>query len=404
MKFLDLGSHPPADDFLTEEGLKKEETRYPLQVYICDNCSLVQLGYVVSPQILYQRDYPYVSSTTNTGKKHFHSFAEESLEICRELGLSSRNRASLGLVVDIGSNVGVLLEGFKKKDMQVLGVDPAPNICKIANERGIPTFNAFFNEDTARRIKDEKGKARIITGTNVVAHINDLHALVRAVDDLMEEGGVFIFEAPYLVDLIDNLEYDTIYHEHLSYLSVKPLMRLFDKFNMQIFNIIKKDIHGGSLRYFVSRKKDYKISESVTQFMALEEQSKIYEPATLKRFAENVENNRRELLVLLQSLKGNKKRVAGVGAPAKGMTLLNYCKIGPETLDFITEKSDLKIGRFTPGMHIPVVPDSKLMEKKPDYAFLLAWNFADEIMQNLKEYTNSGGRFIIPIPKPRIVG
>jgi len=395
-KFLDLGFTPPADDFLLPPRLNQPETFYPLDLYICSDCSLVQLGYVVAGEILFQKDYPYESSMTDTGVKHFHAFADEA---CEELKLASGD-----LAVDIGSNVGVLLEGFKKNGLRVLGVDPAANICETARERGINTINGFFSRESVKKILESEGKARVVTGTNVVAHIDDLHSLIKNVSDLLDKKGIFIFEAPYLVSLIENLEYDTVYHEHLSYLSVKPLVRLFEQFDMEIFQIKPQEIHGGSLRYFAARKNDYKPARNMNDWIEMEKKKKIYDLSTLDKFAEDVGNNRKELTWLLQSLKKEGKRIAGVGAPAKGMTLLNYCKIGRETLDFITEKSRLKIGRFTPGTHIPVTPDAMLLEEKPDFALLLPWNFAGEIMNNLSAYKNNGGKFIIPIPKPHIIG
>lgn len=394
-KFLDLGFTPPADDFLFPERLEEPEAHYPLEVFICDNCSLIQLGYVVPPEILFQKDYPYEMSITKTGVKHFYSFAEA---VSSRFSLSSDD-----LVIDIGSNVGVLLQGFKNQGAKVLGIDPARNICEIARSRGIETIDDFFSEDLARKVVKEHKKAKIVTGTNVVAHINDHYSLMRGLDILLDKKGVFIFEAPYLVNLIENLEYDTIYHEHLSYLSIKPMNVLVYKFGMEIFDVEQVDIHGGSLRYFIARKNTYPISKNVNKFLKLEKAKKVYEIDTLKNFAKSVQRNREELTWMLKSIKRKGKRIVGVSAPAKGMTLLNYCRIGPETLDFITEKARLKIGRYTPGTHIPIVPDSELIKKRPDYALLLAWNFADEIIRNLKDYKDAGGKFIIPIPKPRII-
>lgn len=394
-KFLDLGFTPPADDFLSPERLAEPEVYYPLEVFICRDCSLVQLGYVVPPEILFQRDYPYEASTTKTGVNHFHSFAKE---------VFLRFKLSFGdLVIDIGSNVGVLLEGFKNQGAKVLGIDPAKHIAETANRRGIETRADFISEDLASKIVKEKGLAKIVTATNVVAHIADHHSLLRSLDTLLDKKGVFIFEAPYLVDLIENLEYDTIYHEHLYYLSVKPMNLLFHKFGMEIFDLEKVTIHGGSLRYFAARKGSHPVSDNVKKFLDLENEKRIYEIATLKNFAKAVQANREKLTWLLRSLKHEQKRIVGVSAPAKGMTLLNYCKIGSETLDFLTEKSTLKIGKYAPGTHIPIVPDSELIKEKPDYALLLAWNFAEEIIENLKEYKEAGGKFIIPIPEPRIV-
>jgi hypothetical protein len=394
-KFLDLGFTPLADDFLSPERIREPEVHYPLEVFICNNCSLVQIGYVVSPEILFRKDYPYEASMTETGVKHFHSLAKEASS---RFGLSSDD-----LVVDIGSNVGVLLQGFKKQGAEVLGIEPARNICEIAIKNGIETIDDFFSRDLALKIVKEQKKAKIVAGTNVVAHINDYHSFVKGLDILLDKEGVFIFEAPYLGDLIENLEYDTIYHEHLSYISVKPMNILFHKFGMEIFDVKKVAIHGGSLRYFVSRENTYPISNKVDKILELEKEKKIHEIDTLKNFAKSVQRNREDLSWMLKSLKHEGKRIAGVSAPAKGMTLLNYCRIGPEILDFVTEKSTLKIGKYTPGTHIPIVSDSELIKQIPDYVLLMAWNFADEIIKNLKDYKETGGKFIIPVPKPHII-
>jgi SAM-dependent methyltransferase len=394
-QFLDLGFTPPADQFLRKEQLREPEVYYPLQVMRCSECGLVQLNYIVSPEILYRHDYPYEASITQTGRRHWHELATTTVE---RLGLGPDD-----LVVDIGSNVGVLLEAFGSAGTRTLGVDPASNIVRIAEKHGIETINEFFSADVAQKIVAEKGTAAVVTGTNVFAHVDDLNEFMRAVDILLGPRGVFIFEAPYLVNLIENLEYDTIYHEHLSYLSAKPLVRFVQRFGMEVFDIQERDIHGGSFRVFITRKGKVPIAKAVKEFLAREEKMGLYDLSLLKNFAAAVEKNRQELTWLLKRLKHEGNRICAVSAPAKGMTLLNYCALGTEILDFITEKSTLKIGRFTPGAHIPVVPDDELLRQRPDYALLLAWNFAEEIMENLKDYRLSGGKFIIPIPYPRII-
>ncbi|GAG12874.1 unnamed protein product, partial [marine sediment metagenome] len=244
-QFLDLGFTPPADQFLRKEQLREPEVYYPLEVMICTDCGLAQLSYVVSPEVLYRRDYPYESSITKAGQRHWAEFARTVTE---RLKLGSDD-----LVVDIGSNVGVLLEAFKANGTRILGVDPASNIVRIAERRGIETLCEFFSIDVARQILSDKGEATVITGTNVFAHIDHLDSLMEAVDVLLNERGVYIIEAPYFVNLIENLEYDTIYHEHLSYLSVKPLVRFLSRFGMEIFDIEQRDIHGGSFRVYVTR-------------------------------------------------------------------------------------------------------------------------------------------------------
>lgn len=394
-QFLDFGFTPPADRFLRKEQLREPETYYPLEMMMCTVCGLAQLSYVVSPEFLYRHDYPYESSMTKTGQRHWAEFAQMVTERLR-LGPDD-------LVIDIGSNVGVLLEAFRANGTRILGVDPASNIVRIAERRGIETLCEFFSIDVARQILSEKGHATVITATNVFAHIDDLDSLMKAVDILLNERGVFIIEAPYFVNLIKNLEYDTIYHEHLSYLSVKPLIRFFSRFGMEIFDIEQRDIHGGSFRVYVTRAGRISVSPVVAELLKCEDEMRLHTLNALNEFSIAVQQNRQELIWLLRRLKHDGKRIVGVSAPAKGMTLLNYCRIGTETLDFVTEKSTLKIGRFTPGMHIPVFPDDRLLQDMPDYALLLAWNFAKEIMENLRAYRDRGGKFIIPIPRPRVV-
>lgn len=393
--FLDLGATPPADQFLTANELLEPETYYPLTVQVCQKCELVQLGQVVHHEILYRKDYPYESSTTKQGKRHWKEFADS---VCNDFRLNPDD-----LVVDIGSNVGVLLECFKNNGTKILGIDPASNIVDIANQKGIETWDSFFDLETAKNILSLKGSAKVITGTNVFAHVDNLHSFMNAIDSLLCEDGIFIFEAPYLGNLLKLLEYDTIYHEHLSYLSLKPVSILASKFGMEVIDVQERDIHGGSFRVFMARKGVRKTNERVELFRKKEQDQNLSDPSKLSKFAIEVKQNKDVLRTLLQDLKSQGKRIAVVSTPAKGMTLLNYCKTGKELIDFATEKSSLKVGKYTPGVHLPILADSALVEKKVDYALLLAWNFADEIMENLTEFRKSGGKFIIPIPHPKII-
>lgn len=393
--FLDLGFHPPSDQFKTREECQKPSIYYPLQVYLCMNCGLSQLGYIVPPQILFQEDYPYDSSVTKTGKEHFFRFAED---VVKRFHLNQGD-----LAVDIGSNVGVLLEGFASHKLKVIGVDPAKNIAKIANERRIRTIPDFFGMKVAKIIVKKKGRASVITATNVFAHIDDLDGFMQALSFLLAQNGIFIMETPYMLNLVKNLEYDTIYHEHLSYLSIKPLVLFFKRFGFRIFDVEKIGIHGGSFRVFVARENSrYKTKTIVAKLLTIEQKLELQSFDKMKRFAERVSQNRQELLCLLTRLKKKKKKIVAVSAPAKGMTVLNYCKIGAETLDFLTEKNPLKIGKYSPGGHIPIFEDSHILREKPDYMLLLAWNFAPEIMKNLRMHYK-GGKFIISIPKPIMI-
>ena len=394
-QFLDLGYTPPADTFLLKAQLDEPETYYPLKVLRCDSCMFVQLSYVVPQDVLYRNDYPYESSITRTGRKHFDDFAKVIVET---YGL-----ADTDLVIDVGSNVGVLLKGFQDRGCRVLGIEPADNIAQIANKNNIQTESVFFSPDVAKKILSNYGKTKVITASNVFAHIDDLNAVLECLDILLDDDGIFVIEAPYLANLISNLEYDTIYHEHLSYLSIKPLVPFFKNNGFEIFDIQQVDIHGGSIRIFVSRQSSRRISEKVSNMIKIENDNDIYSTNNLMSFSNNVKQNRSDLMSLLYSLKSDGKRIAAVSAPAKGMTLLNYCGIGKNILEFVTEKSNLKINKYTPGGHIKVLPDSALVTEEIDYALLLAWNFKDEIMGNLSEYRDAGGKFIIPIPNPTIV-
>ena len=394
-EFLDLGFTPPADQFLREDQLRQPETHYPLTVLMCEDCNLAQLSYVVPGEVLYRRDYPYESSMTQSGQLHWDEFAET---VCKSYGIGEGD-----LVVDIGSNVGVLLGSFAKQGATTLGIDPASNIVRIAEKRGIETWDEFFSPRIAEKAVRAKGNATIITATNVFAHVDDLKSFMEAVDILLSKNGIFIFEAPYFGNLINFLEYDTIYHEHLSYLLLEPIIKLANQFGMEVSDVLERDIHGGSFRVFISRIGERQINEGVADFLQREKDGKWSCPDTLNEFSLKVKKNREELISLLNSLKSSGKKVAAVSAPAKGMTLLNYCRIGPETLDFVTEKSTLKIGRHCPGVHIPVLDDDALISNQIDYALLLAWNFAEEIMNNLKEFREGGGKFIIPIPHPKIL-
>lgn len=371
------------------------ETHYPLKVVMCEDCGLAQLSHVVSPEILYRHDYPYEASITQTGRRHW---AELAATVSELLKLSGED-----LVIDIGSNVGVLLEAFRNCGTRILGIDPASNIVRLAEKRNIPTVNEFFSLEVADQIVRDHGHATVITATNVFAHVNDLDSFVKSVNILLNDRGMLILEVPYFLNLVKNLEYDTIYHEHLSYISIKPIVSFFRHFGMEIVNLEEKDIHGGSIRLYIARIGRTPVSPLINEFVRKEDEFGLYKEERLLEFSCRVERNRQDLVWLLYQLRHEGKKLAAVSAPAKGMTLLNYCRIGTDLVEFVTEKSKLKIGRFTPGTHIPVLPDDELLHRKPDYCLLLAWNFAEEIMQNLKEYRAAGGKFIIPIPVPKIV-
>ena len=394
-KILTLGPTPLANAFLTEQQINTGEKFYPLDVYFCTNCHFLQLGHVISPLLLFQ-NYVYVSSTSKLFIKHFEQYAEKVYE---RLKLNSHS-----LVIDIGSNDGILLKPFKKLGTKVLGIEPAENIAKIARPEGIDTISEYFSKKLAHFVVKKYGKADIITANNVFAHIDDLDEVIEGLKILLKDNGVFIMEAPYLIDFLQKRYFDLVYHEHLSYWSVDALQTLFKRFNMTVFFVEKVAVHGGSIRVFVKKEEGhFPVDKSVKQFLLKESKMKLKDITTYLNFAQKVYENKVKLLLLLEKLKSEGKTIAAYGAPAEGNTLLNFFSIGTETLDFVVDDSKFKQGLFTPGKHIPVVPSQQLYEKKPDYVLILAWNFADSIMKIHDKYKNGGGRFIIPVPKPRIV-
>jgi len=394
-KILDLGEMPLANAFLDKNQLSQKEISYPLRVVWCKSCGLLQIDEIVPPEILF-RNYVYVSGTSEALRKHFEGLATE---VVTNFKLNSES-----LVIDIGSNDGTLLKEFKKIGAKVIGVEPALNISKIAQEEGITTVNDFFSENIAKKIIKDNGKADAITATNVIAHTNDLDKLLKGVSHLLKDEGIFVIEVPYLVDLLEKVEFDTIYHEHLSYFALRPIKIFFDEHDFKIIDIKRVKIHGGTIRVFVSKKKSrYNVNENVNQLVSLEIKKGLNEVTAYRKFAERVEKLKEDLVSLLQKLKSENKKVIGYGAAAKGNTLLNYYHIGPELIEFIADLSPMKQNKFTPGTHIPVYNPKQIYEAKPDYMLILAWNFADEIMKQQSRFKEIGGRFIIPVPEVKIV-
>ena len=394
-KYLDLGHIPLVDKFLSSDELNQPEIFYPLNVCLCKNCGLSQLGYKIPPEKLFNKEYAYESSTTKTRRESYTELAEFTCKIA-EIKQDQ-------VVVDIGSNVGVLLNAFKNLGMKTIGIDASENIVKKANSIGITTLLGFFDNNIAEKVLSDVGKAKIVTATNVFAHIQDYDSFMTALKKILDEDGIFMFHVPYFLHLIKNLEYDTIYHEHVCYFGLKPLITFFKRYDMEIFEVIESDIDGGSIRCFVCHKNKRAVSKNIKQMLEKENEEDIYSLDRLQDFSKQVLKQKNDLLKLLIDLKNNGNHIVGLSAPAKGITLLNYCKIDSYFLDYITEKAPLKIDKYTPGMHHHIRSDEHLIKDMPDYALILAWNFANEIMDNLREFRDAGGKFIIPVPSPKIV-
>lgn len=393
-KFLDYGKMPLVNRFISSRDEFKKEKKYPLDLNYCDNCGLVQIGTVVDPEILF-KDYIYFSSTSESFRQHGKQLAE-----------SFKKRFNLdpsSLVVEIASNDGCVLNSFKELGIGHLGVEPASNIAKIANEKGIRTENEFFSLETAKKLLEKYGPADVIFGMNVFAHIPEIHDFVMGLKTLLKQQGVVAIESPYLTDFIKNVEFDTVYHEHVAYLSLRTMKALFARFDMEVIDAEWQDIHGGSMRYFIANKSEHPVSENVAKFLALEEESGLKNRETYITFAGNVARLRSGLISLLDKLKKDGKAIACYGASAKGVVLLNYCGIDGKYIDFIADKSKYKQGMFLPGVHLEVCDPKKLVDDMPDYVLLLAWNFADEILKQQEEYRKKGGKFIIPVPDVRVL-
>ncbi|MGQ9890046.1 MAG: class I SAM-dependent methyltransferase [Aggregatilineales bacterium] len=390
-----LGRTPLANALLTAEQLGAPEPVYPLDVVFCSDCALVQITETVPPEVLFS-EYLYFSSFSDTMLKHAEALADELTQV-RGLGAGS-------LVVEIASNDGYLLQFYKQRGVPVLGIEPAANIARVAEaERGIPTLCEFFDAELGQRLRAEGRQADVIHAHNVLAHVADLNGVVQGIAALLKLDGVAVIEVPYVKDLIDHREFDTIYHKHLCYFSLTALDRLFARHGLVIADVRRVPIHGGSLQIRAMRAETAARGAAVQTLLAEEAAWGVDDFAFYAGFACAVEALRADLRTLLGSLKAQGKALAAYGASAKGSTLLNYCGIGAETLDFVADRSTYKQGRYTPGTHLPIVAPDALLQEQPDYVLLLTWNFADEILDQQAEYRRRGGQFIIPIPQVRVV-
>ncbi len=392
--FLSLGEMPLANSLLTEAQLDQDEMTYPLEVALCPNCSLVQINATVPPELLF-REYLYFSSFSETMLRHAREGAER---LIRRHGLGAET-----LVVEIASNDGYLLRNFVAAGVPVLGIEPARNIARLARERGIPTIPDFFGRALADSLAAEGKRADVILANNVMAHVPDINGVVAGVKTLLKPGGAFVLETPYVKDLIDHLEFDTIYHEHLFYYSLTSLESLFRRHGLAASEVEHLPIHGGSLRVTMVHAGREGDRPSVQALLEQEAAWGVAWPAFYRDFAGRVAALRGTLRELLERLKARGKRMAAYGAAAKGSTLLNSAGIGRQYLDFVADRNPNKQGRYMPGVHLPVVPPERLREEMPDYTLLLTWNFAEEILAQQAEYRQRGGRFIIPVPEPTVV-
>jgi hypothetical protein len=395
-KTISLTPTPPGNDFLTKEELGRNEPVYPLELYFCENCYHLQLGHVVNPEILYQKNYTYVSATSTHFINHLRTYAQDMID--------RFNLKRDDLVVDIGSNDGTCLRFFKDKGLRVVGVDPAKEIANQATKSGINTVGDFFSYKLALALRKKYGPAKYITSHNACAHIDNLLDIVNGVKHWLDEDGIFVLEVGYLVDVYNNTWFDTIYHEHVDFHTVAPFEKLFNRVDMEVIRVERIEPQGGSIRVMVKKKGGkFNRDSSVDELINIEQSLNLDKAETFLKFNKNITQVSEKLQKLVHNLKAQGKTIAGFGAPTKATTLMAHFNLDEKILDFIVDDNPLKQGLFSPTSHIPIFSADELYTLRPDYVIVLAWNFAEPIMKAHQKYRQEIGKFIIPMPSPRIV-
>jgi len=391
--FLSLGDLPLSDGFLAPDALQREEPRYPLDVAFCPDCTLVQILKTVPPEELFAADYPYFSSFTDTVLRNA---ADNVAARIAEKHLNGNS-----LVVELASNDGYLLQYYREHGIRVLGIDPAPGPVAAARARGVESLQAFFGRDLAMQLAADGRRADVIHANNVLAHVADTNGFVAGIAALLKDDGVAVIEVPYVKEMIDQGQFDTIYHEHLCYFSVTALRRLFQRHGLALNRVEPLTIHGGSLRLFVGRQE--RDDRPVAEYLQAERRAGLDRFEYYADYSARVGRIRDGLVTLLGRLRRQGARVAGYGAAAKGTILLNFAGVGPDMLEFVADRNVHKQGRYVPGVRLPIVPPARILDAQPDYLLILPWNFKEEIMEQQAEFRRRGGRFIVPVPEPVVV-
>jgi SAM-dependent methyltransferase len=393
--FVDLGMSPLCESFLTQEQLNQTEPFYPLHAYVCEECFLVQVEEYVGPERIFS-EYAYFSSYSRAWLEHAKSYTDM---IVSRLALDHTSQ-----VIELGSNDGYLLQYFMARGIRVLGVEPAGNVAAAAIAKGVPSTTRLFGLETARELLAEGHHPDLIVGNNVLAQVADLNGFVAGMKKLLKSGGVITMEFPHLLRLMDENQFDTIYHEHFSYFSLMSTERIFAAHGLTLFDVEEMWTHGGSLRIYARHQEDAArpVGPRVRALLAREKTVGLDRPDRYAAFAEQVRETKRRLLEFLIGAKRQGKSIAGYGAPGKGNTLLNYCGIRTDFLDYTVDRNPYKHGRFTPGTHIPIYPPEKILETRPDYVLILPWNLKDEIMEQMSAVQSWGGQFVVPIPDVKV--
>jgi hypothetical protein len=389
----DFQPQPPVQAFLRAEQLDEPETHYPLSLLRCDSCGLIQLGYAPPPEVVFPPEYPYQSGMTRILVEDFRDLANQTIE---RLGLGSDD-----LAVDIGSNDGTLLQGFRERGIRVVGVEPT-GIAKIAEKNGVPTVNAFITEAVAEQIVAEHGHAKVVTAANVIAHTNNLYPMLRAISSLLDESGMFVSESHYLLPLVEGLQFDTIYHEHLRFYALEPLIGILERAGFTVVDASRVPTHGGSIRVWASTQEGER-SARLEELLAAEREAGLHRADTYEQFGRRITEWKQSLLELLLRIRREGGTVAGIGAPARASMLVNTCHVDNDLVAYVCEPpGSLKNGLYVPGARLPIVDEARLYAEQPEYALMLSWHIADELMPKIRA-NGFRGKFIVPLPEPRVV-
>ena len=392
--FLHFGNMPIANGFLTPDQFK-DEYFFELKVGFCASCGMVQLTEQPDPEQMFHQNYAFYSSTSNRMARHFRHFAD--------LVKQEIMKGSDPLVVEIGCNDGIMLQHFTSPGMRHLGIEPSANVARVAQEKGIHTVSAFFDQKLAEELALEHGQADVILAANVMCHIPDLHTVFAGIRSLLKPDGRFLFEDPYLGDIVNKTSYDQIYDEHAFYFSLGSIRYMVSQYGLEVIDVAPQNVHGGSMRYHIAHKGAYTCSPAVSALAEKEERMQLGNPETFSLFRHKVEQSRDNLHSLLKNLKDEGKQIVGYGATSKSSTVTNYCHIGPDLVDYISDTTPIKQNKFSPGVHIPVKPYEEFQNHYPDCALLFAWNHAEEIFLKESAFKGSGGKWILYVPEVNII-